>query len=219
MGQEAIPSRRVLLPLIAALVAAGALGWGVGFVWFLHVTAQPAAPPPAHADGVVALTGGAGRVELALRLLATGQADRLLVSGIGGNADLSALAHHAKVDVSMLEASITLGRYAASTQGNAVETAAWATQNRIRALIVVTAAWHMPRAIAELRQALPAVRLFPYPVEPPEYVEHITAERGPSLRLRAEEYTKYLLVIAGISSWLPHREAALSSTATLGRSG
>jgi hypothetical protein len=30
---------------------------------------------------------------------------------------------------------------------------------------------------------------------------------GPSLRLRAEEYTKYLLVLAGLSPWFPHRDS------------
>ena len=88
---------------------------------------------------------------------------------------------------------------------NAVETAAWATQNNIRSLIVVTAGWHMPRALAELRQALPDVRIYPLPVTSEDSDR---ATRLPSLRVRAEEYTKYLLVMAGLSPWFPHREAA-----------
>ncbi len=231
MTRAATQRRPAWQPLLAAVALAGALGWGAGFIWFLHSTTQPMAPPPSHADGIVALTGGAGRVELALHLLAAGHGDRLLVSGIGGNTDLAALAHLARLDVSALEARITLGRYAASTQGNAVETAAWATQNRVRSLIVVTAPWHMPRAMAELRQALPAVRLFPLPAEPsavdadPNPAEHRVGlrmraeEYARYLKTRAEEYTKYLLVIAGVSNWLPHREAALNLAARAGASG
>ena len=149
--------------------------------------AANAAPPPPHTDGIVALTGGAGRVELALRLLASGQAEKLLVSGIGGGTDLATLGRLAGIDTAPLADRITLGRYAASTRGNGVETAAWAEQNRIRSLIVVTASYHMPRALTELHQALPDVRLFPLPVRPASG----SAERMPGWRLEAEEYTKY----------------------------
>ena len=59
------------------------LAWAGGFAWFLHA-ARVTAEPPAHADGIVALTGGAERVETALNLLAEGRARLLLVSGVGG---------------------------------------------------------------------------------------------------------------------------------------
>jgi uncharacterized SAM-binding protein YcdF (DUF218 family) len=213
---------RTLRRLLAGVVATLVLCWAGGFVWFLHLTTQSAVPPPPHVDGVVALTGGAGRVEVALRLLATGVADKLLVSGIGGNTDLLDLGRLAGMDLSPLAGRITLGRYAASTQGNAVETAAWAAQNRVRSMVVVTANYHMPRALAELRQALPEVELFPLSVQAPRRggVEHAAADRGPSLRLKAEEYTKFLLAIAGLSPWFPHREAsAMPHAAAIARSG
>ena len=37
----------------------------------------------------------------------------------------------------------------------------------MHSLIVVTAGYHMPRALAELRRALPDVTLYPVPVQPP----------------------------------------------------
>jgi uncharacterized SAM-binding protein YcdF (DUF218 family) len=202
--------RSVWRPLAGAIVA-GVLCWTAGFAWFLDVTSQTSTPPPPHVDGAVALTGGAGRVELALRLLALGQADKLLVTGIGGNTDLSALGRLAGMDLSPLASRITLGRYAASTRGNAVETAAWAAQNSIRSIIVVTSTYHMPRALVELRQSLPGVQLFPLPVQPipQNEAEPATVERGPGLRLQAEEYTKFLLAVSGLSTWFPHRDAIL----------
>ena len=203
-------ARRDPRRLLAGLVMTGVLGWAVGFVWFLHITSRVVAPPPSHVDGIVALTGGAGRVELALHLLATDAADKLLVTGIGGNTDLSVLGRLAGMDLSLLAPRITLGRYAASTRGNAVETAAWAMQNSIRAITVVTASYHMPRALVELRQALPEAQLYPLPVPSPltDSFGRATTEGGPSLRLQAEEYTKYLLTVAGLSPWFPHRETA-----------
>ena len=194
--------RRVMPRLLVALVAATAAAWIGGFVWFVTVTSRPAQSPP-HTDGIVALTGGAGRVELALRLLASGQASRLLLSGIGGGTELATLGRLAAVDTAGLADRITLGRYAASTRGNGVETAAWAEQNRIQSLIVVTAGYHMPRALAELRRALPDVRLYPEPVLA---VHTDVAEKGPGMRMEAEEYTKYLLTLSGLSAWFPRRE-------------
>jgi uncharacterized SAM-binding protein YcdF (DUF218 family) len=208
-----------MLPrLLAAVLLAGLACWAAGFAWFLNTTRRPAEPPPAHTDGIVALTGGAGRVELALHLLAIGQSDRLLLSGIGGGTDLATLGRLAGVDTAGLADRITLGRYAASTRGNGLETAAWAEQNRIGSLIVVTAAFHMPRALAELRQALPDVRLFPLPVFPPPARPGAT-ERGPGLRLEAEEYTKYLVTASGLSAWFPHREPVSASGLSAGAGG
>ncbi len=201
---------RLAARLAAALGGLAAMSWCAGFLWFQAETHRPPPPPPPRVDGIVALTGGAGRVQRALHVLADGGAGHLLITGIGGNADLGALAHLSGMDLAPLATRITLGRYAGSTRGNAVETAAWATQNSIGSLIVVTAAWHMPRALAELQQALPEVRLYPLPVAVDE-PDRRAAE--PSLRTRVEEYTKYLLVVAGLSPWFPHREAAPSAGA------
>lgn len=191
------------MPVFLIALTVVAVAWAAGFVWYMRITSRPADEPLPHTDGLVALTGGAGRVELALHLLASGQADRLLLSGIGGGTDLATLGRLAGVDTTALAGRITLGRYAGSTRGNGVETAAWAAQYRIASLIVVTAAYHMPRALAELREALPGVRLLALPVR-------FTADKGPGLRLQAEEYTKYLLTLSGLSAWFPHREAVLA---------
>jgi uncharacterized SAM-binding protein YcdF (DUF218 family) len=214
MGRQQTMRGRVLPRLSLAVVVAAVVCWAGGFIWYIHVTHQLAAPPP-HTDGIVAFTGGPGRVELALRMLGSGHADRLLLSGIGGGTDLATLGRLAGVDTSRFGDRITLGRYAASTHGNGVETAAWAEQNRIRSLIVVTAAYHMPRALTELRQALPDVRLFPLPVfSLPGRPGN--AEPGPRLPLEAEEYTKYLLAASGLSAWFPHREPVPEPSSSVG---
>ena len=200
--------------LAATLVLFGAACWLSGFGWFLRDATRPPEPPPAHVDGIVALTGGAGRVETALRLLQTGQADRLLVTGIGGGTDLATLGRLAGIDTVPLAARITLGRYAASTRGNGVEAAAWAARNHVASLIVVTAGYHMRRALAELRFALPGVRLYPLPVQP--QAASGISERGPGLRLATAEYAKYLFTVSGLSNWLPRREGSTSMPLPMG---
>ncbi len=181
------PTPRLWRPLLrAALVLA--LLWLAGFVWFLRLT-ERTSPPPPHADAIVALTGGAGRVEAALRLLAEGRARIALVSGVGGAAEFASLARRAGVDPA-LGVRVTLGRAAQSTHGNAAETAAWARANAVHSLIVVTAYYHMPRALAELARAMPGAALYPAPVTP-----------GASWRLLVGEYGKFLAAELGLTAF------------------
>lgn len=190
--------RRQAIRLAVAAVVVVAAGWCLGFGWFLLAIGRPATLPP-HADGILALTGGAERVETALRLLADRRADRLLVSGIGPVTDLVTLGRLAGVDTSRLADRVTLGRNAASTHGNAVEAAEWARNTGMTSVIVVTAYYHMPRALAELQPALRGIRLYPFPVG--GEVGHRAA-----LRLLVEEYSKYLVALTGVTAWLPAKE-------------
>ena len=182
--------RLLMVPVVLAL------GWAIGFAWFVH-TAWSTPPPPPNADGIVVLTGGAERVQAGLKLLEQGKAARLLVSGVGRAAEFPQLAHLAGVDRG-LGPKVTLGRVAESTHGNASETAEWVAANGIHSLIVVTAGYHMPRALAELRQSLPQVRLYPVTVQPPG--PRALAELS-AWRLLANEYTKFLVAELGLSAW------------------
>lgn len=192
--------RQLGLLFAGSLLIAG-LG---GFVRFV-VTAQrdPALPP--QADGIVALTGGADRVSVALHLLAEGRANQMLVTGIGGGAALPELTRPAKVPLQNVAARVTLGRGAVSTHGNAAETAAWAAQNSIHSIILVTAFYHMPRAMLEMRRALPGLTFYPAPVFPAETMALTTR-----LRLLSEEYLKYLGTLVGLPSLAPPPHPALT---------
>ncbi len=86
---------------------------------------------------------------------------------------------------------------AATTHDNGVETAAWANAHNMHSLIIVTADYHMPRALLEIRRALPGAQLIPDPVRPPAMRDRLT---WPTLQLLAEEYSKYLVVRAGLGS-------------------
>lgn len=199
--------RRWLRPirLLATIIALAALGWTAGLVWFIADAAAPSEPPP-RADGIVALTGGADRVEQAFHLLAEGRGQKLLLSGIGGGAELRELAQRAGLDPAPIAARVTLGRSAASTHGNALETASWAQENAIHSLIVVTAGYHMPRALAELGRALPEVELYPAPVTPPALRDAGFATDAGTLRLMVGEYTKWLATEIGLSGFGPGLE-------------
>jgi uncharacterized SAM-binding protein YcdF (DUF218 family) len=183
------------LRFLAAAVAACALAWAGGFASFLYFASRDVPFPP-HVDAIVVLTGGPDRVEAALRLLANGEADRLLVSGAGEKTDLADLARFAGIDPAPLEQQVTLGHQAHSTHGNALETASWAREQGIGTLLVVTTWFHVPRALVELRRVMPTVTTHPYPVGHPGIGE--LSHAGGARRL-VGEYHKYLAALAGLS--------------------
>jgi uncharacterized SAM-binding protein YcdF (DUF218 family) len=184
---------RAVLWLLGLVLAAGGL-WGMGFSAFDH-GARQRADAPAQADAIVALTGGANRIDTALSLLAEGRAPLLLISGVGRGADLAELEHHIRLSADQA-ARVTLGRAATSTLGNAEETGAWARAHGVHSLIVVTAGYHMPRALLEIGRALPGIALYPVPVQPPALRK---GTEMATVRMLANEYDKYLAVRFGLT--------------------
>ena len=186
---------------VVAGLAGLTLAWLIGFALFLHAArvAQPSIPD--HADGIVALTGAPGRIDAALRLLAAGHADRLLVSGVATGATLedivNTLPDRKPSNLAALVSRTTLGHAATSTHGNAQEAAAWVRANNLRSLLVVTSDWHLPRAMAELSRALPGLLLYPVPV--PSEPDHEPTASVAGWRLLASEYTKWLVVASGLN--------------------
>jgi uncharacterized SAM-binding protein YcdF (DUF218 family) len=91
---------------------------------------------------------------------------------------------------------IDVGHVARDTIGNADETGQWARERRFKSLIVVTASYHMPRSLAELRRKLPDVELIPYPVQPRNvHVNAWWAHPG-TMQLLVMEYLKFMPAFA-----------------------
>jgi uncharacterized SAM-binding protein YcdF (DUF218 family) len=153
-------------------------------------------PTPIHADGIVALTGGAERISEAVELLANGFARRLLVTGVNQATTGSEIARLTPKFVSEFGCCIDLGYAALNTAGNALEAQRWARAHGMRSLIVVTSAYHMPRALAEIGHALPGVELVAYPVVNAKMRPHRWWHDTALVRLLAFEYAKYLIALA-----------------------
>jgi uncharacterized SAM-binding protein YcdF (DUF218 family) len=147
--------------IAAAIFVVAALGFPI-FVWSL----PRASADPGEADAIVALTGGEGRLQAALDLLAQGKGRRLLISGVHSETSREELFAAVGELSPRATCCVDLGRSAANTIGNAEETAAWVERRGYRSIIVVTASYHMPRSLMELRTVLPETRLVPYPVFP-----------------------------------------------------
>src|SRR5690606_2006659 len=121
------------------------------------------------ADAIVVLTGGSGRLEYGLQLLAEGKAPVLFVSGAEASVTMGDILRRAPQNVRRQLAdhpsSIVLGR-AENTIGNAEETAQWLKDHAVSRLILVTSNYHMPRSLLEFSDRLPDTVLIPAPVMP-----------------------------------------------------
>ncbi|MEJ0013961.1 MAG: YdcF family protein [Bauldia sp.] len=185
---------------ILLLAGAVAVALVVGFIAFAVGIAGAAPPADPHAEGIVVLTGGSARIDGALRLLADHRASRLLISGVNPAVGTEAIAGTLDTDLdAVLACCVDLGHTARDTIGNATETRDWAAGHRYTSLIVVTSAYHMPRSLAELHDAMPQVKLIAYPVSNPEL--HLAEWWGNSeaFGLLVREYGKYLLTAARLA--------------------
>ncbi len=181
----------------AAILMVVLLIWGVGLISFVGRVADstPAAEPPVS-DGVVALTGASdARITAAMKLLETGKARRMLISGVNPQASRADIRGVAKATRRLYDCCVDLGFQAADTVGNARETARWAQKHKYRSLIVVTSDFHMPRAMLELRAALPGVSFTPYPVPSPELNARHWWRTQEGARRMVLEYSKYLAIL------------------------
>jgi uncharacterized SAM-binding protein YcdF (DUF218 family) len=150
-------------------------------------------PSTATADAVVVLTGGESRVAKAVDLIASGQGRRLLISGVNGHTSAAAIAEATDQNQALFKCCIDIDRRAHNTVGNAAEIARWVRAHDYRSLIVVTGAYHMPRALNELRSKLPGVQLFPDPVLAPGLDLDSWWTDEHTIRLIMFEYAKYLV--------------------------
>jgi uncharacterized SAM-binding protein YcdF (DUF218 family) len=179
---------------VLGLAAAAGL-FALGFVMFTQaIDRNEVKPPPA--DGVVALTGGKDRIGEAFELLASGQARRLLITGVNPSTKASELQRLVPRGEEFFPCCVDLGRSALDTRGNAVETSDWVARQGFSSLIVVTSSYHMPRALIEFSRAMPQVRLIPYAVLSPNFRIEQWWRHGGTRRLLFSEYVKYLNALA-----------------------
>ncbi len=173
--------------------------WGVGlFAFASRVAHATPAADPGRAQGIVALTGGSNRrLQAAMNLLQAGRGQRLLISGVNRHTTREEVRRAARAVAGPLyECCVDLGFEAIDTVGNARETAEWARARGYDHLILVTADYHMPRAMLELRGAMPQVKLTPYPVATEDVDARAWWRTPPGLRLMVMEYDKYLVILA-----------------------
>lgn len=193
--------RSVLRVVVLGSLALGCsllLALMAGFAAFTARIAnhEPVALRPA--DAIVVLTGGASRVTDGMQLLSQGHGRRMLISGVNRTTSADELRRTLPSGEALLDCCVDLGRKALNTWGNAIEVAEWTRQRDFRSLIVVTSAWHMPRALYELNRIMPEVELLAYPVVTDKMQDVRWWSEPQTAKLLMKEYVKYLLAHAKI---------------------
>jgi uncharacterized SAM-binding protein YcdF (DUF218 family) len=184
--------RRRIRSVFAKLVVFGGVALVLGFLAFLWLLPNEEVVLNRNADGIVVLTGGTSRVTDALELLAAGRGKRLLITGVNPGTTTADIAHQVAGFDRQLNCCVDLDYSAINTLGNAIETRRWTIDRGFHSLVIVTSAYHMPRALAEIAHQLPDVTLIPFPVVSDRLRIEPWWSNGATTRLVLSEYFKYL---------------------------
>jgi uncharacterized SAM-binding protein YcdF (DUF218 family) len=176
--------------MIARFLAFVAILYVLGFALFAVTLGKPAPADAPKVDAIVAITGGKGRIEHAVSLLANGKARRLLIAGADPAVRKIDLVHRLGGKRKMFECCVDLGSESVDTRSNAEEAKRWIERHRYRSIRLVTSDWHMRRARYEFnRQLDSSVKVIPDAVR-----------TEPNFGTLFAEYNKYLL--RRLSVWL-----------------
>lgn len=144
--------------------------WVSGFVVFttsIYFMSEPKLKDTI--DGAIVLTGGSNRVSKGLDLLAEKKIKNLLVSGVHKDVEIQDIMKLWGKTDGAPPCCITLGREAGNTIGNAQEARKWIEYSDIEAVYLITANYHIPRAMLEFNHQIPNVKIVPFPVKPENF--------------------------------------------------
>lgn len=186
---------------LSGLLAALALSWLAGLIWFVGQIPRTVDDPERRTDAIVVLTGGSLRLETGFHLLSRNMAGKLFVSGVEKGVPFDDLLAVSDLTPEDMECCITLGYMANDTGSNAVESAAWIRANGLTSIRLVTSGYHMPRSLLEFRRILPQLEIVPHPVFPDRVMLDDWWRRPGTSSLVIAEYNKYLLSAARRGLW------------------
>lgn len=162
----------------------------------------------AQLDAVVVLTGGSNRLQTGFDLLEQGRGKKLFISGVYQGVDVRELMDQWKKGAhEELDCCVVLGFDADNTRGNAQETANWMEQEGYHSLYLVTAHYHMKRALLEFNRLGTNWDIRPWPVAPDGMDMNNWWRDGRYRSLIIREYNKYLAALVLPS--LPRRPGTL----------
>lgn len=182
--------RRLAEACVALVFLAGLL-LVLDFSRFVALVAKSEPSTVERADGIVALTGGAERIDDALNLLAAGRGDRLLITGVNLATSARSLGAASPRNTALFECCIDIDRNALNTVGNAIEAARWIRDHSYERVIIVTSSYHMPRALMEMQRELPGIAFTPYPVVSERLELGEWWHNTGTVRVLVSEYAKY----------------------------
>lgn len=156
------PSLRRFIVFITCLIIAALVA---GFFTFAYKVSKLETPKPLpKADGIVVWTGkGGDRVASGVDLLQKKYGERLLISGTNPELSRETILNTLGLSDKIADCCVDMDR-AEDTIENARQTANWAQALGYDNIILVTSAYHMPRAEIEIGSAAQRLGITSYPV-------------------------------------------------------
>lgn len=188
---KAFFKRHIFLSFLCGLI----IIWLGGFALFI-IDMMSFSPAVQETDGIVVLTGGAGRINTAVQLMKKNCDQKMLISGVGTDVTFTEIQKTLTLSIpETCRHHITLGHNATSTMGNAIETAAWAHYYQLHSLTLITSNYHMRRALLELHNLLENVTIYPYITNQTSFRNLFRLSSG---RLLFIEYNKFIMAYVGL---------------------
>lgn len=198
----------------------GLLGaWLVGFCFFIYSIPSCVVDRDTKTDAIVALTGGAARINEGFLLLKNNMAPRLFISGVNPRENLDSVLksqqNSTEYQVNLEQKSlVSLGFRARTTLGNAIETAPWIHEQNIQSIRLVTSALHMQRSVLEFQRLIPDLQIIQHPVFAAEVPSgDLWTQKGglyhifqhpDTIIFLVREYQKYLMAIFHLQRLFRH---------------
>ena len=164
--------------------------YALGFLLFGVTLAAPLPLDSPKTDAIVVLTGGEGRIERGIDVLAKGAGKRMLVAGADPSVTKYDLVIRLHGHRKLVDCCVDLGSESVDTRSNAEEARRWLLKRRYTSARLITSDWHMRRAAFEFdRQLGGKVAIVPD-----------AAKSDPGFMTLFTEYNKYLL--RRVAVWL-----------------
>ena len=157
--------------------------YALGFLLFGVTLAAPAPDDSKPTDAIVVITGGTGRIERAVEVLADRKGQRLLIAGADPAVTKDDLVRRLKGRRKLLQCCVDLGSESVDTRSNAEEARRWLDKNKYRSARLITSDWHMRRAAYEFDRQLDGKVM----------IVEDAVKSEPNFMTLFAEYNKYLL--------------------------
>lgn len=162
------------------------VSWVTGFAYFINQLPKQLDESVLNdVNGIVVLTGGAGRVPAGIELIQQKFLKPILVTGVNSKVTQETLLSPYNLSGQQL-GFVELDYSALTTRQNIAEAKRWAGKKGLNKILLVTSYYHMPRSLMLAHQIADDIQVMPYPV--------FSKTEGLSFVVR--EYHKYLLAQA-----------------------
>ena len=159
-----------------------------------------------RASNIVILTGGSNRIRDGLKIIKNLENSaiintKLLISGTGKGFTISNVKKLLPKSKSLnifLKCCVELDSKSQNTHSNAIETLKWAKRNNIKAIILITSNYHMPRAALEFKALMPNFEIITHPITPKKHDISNWMYEFKTFSLIFIEYSKFLIAISKI---------------------